>query len=114
MKNPRYGRCMRGCTPGVGDFVDWSCDLHMRLDGDASTQESASSDAAASGSTSMGTIVVLLLAGVAAGGGISFVLFKMRAPDRNPRSKLQDGPDMPAELELAGANGDRHTNDEDL
>ena len=92
MKNPRYGRCMRGCTPGVGDFEDWSCELHMRLDGEGVTQQNASSGGA-EGASGV-TIALLLLAGIAVGAAISFAAYKLRSPEANPRRKLADGPDV--------------------
>ena len=106
MKNPRYGRCMRGCTPGVGDFVDWSCELHMRLDDEGVAQLNASSESAAAASGV--TVVLLLLAGIAVGGCCGcFAAYMLRSPESNPRRKLADGPDTPGiELEPAGLHGE--------
>lgn len=79
----------------------------MRLTSDAATQQSATVSAAGSGGAGGGTIVMLLLMGVVVGGGISFALYKMRPPERNPKSRLGDGPDTPGEVELERANGER-------
>lgn len=112
MKNKGLGRCMRGCTSGVGDFIDWSCELHMRVVDDAADQANQRS-ASAGGGTSVTTIILLLLAGVAVGGGISIVAYKLRPYDSNPRTKLRDGPDTPG-TEMATVRGEDQENDNDL
>ena len=101
MKNPRYGRCMRGCTAGFGDFVDWTCEAHMRVgedDADMASQRWALGGGAGTGA---GTVVLLLLAGVAVGGAISLAVYKLQPPENNPRTKLRDGPDTPG-TEMVG------------
>lgn len=60
-KDARYARCMRGCLPGVGDFVGWSCDLHERprhdddrASGDAWAATALTLSAAAAGLCGLG------------------------------------------------------------
>ena len=90
MKHERYGRCMRGCKSGQGDFLDWSCEVHIKLGGDASVQVYHSSDGV---SNSVTVTAVLLLAGMLAGGGISLTVYKLNLTERNPRTKLRSGPE---------------------
>ena len=92
---------MRGCTPGQGDFLDWSCDVHMKLEGDFRVQVYHSSGGV---SNSMSVTAVLLLAGVLAGGGISFMLYKLKPTERNPRTKLESWPETLG-MELDNVDG---------
>ena len=99
---------MRGCTAGVGDFVEWTCDVHMRHEGDTSVQE-AILNGGGEGAGAM-TLMLLLVLGIVVGGGVSFAIYKLKVPEANPRRKLSDGPDTPGN-EMANMNGD---NDNDL
>ena len=102
LRNAHFGRCMRGCTPGVGSFADWSCQKHERFDESSLLANGHSGSAGGSsggdGGTSFGTVALLLVLGLACGGGFAFFGLKMMSNQDGPRgrrAKFRDEPDTP-------------------
>ena len=92
---------MRGCTPGKGDFLDWSCHVHERVAADLAVA-GVSSGGGSSGGVSGGTVILLLLAGLVVGGGVvlGFVAWRARQEQqqfnsRGRKFRGDDGPDTP-------------------
>lgn len=103
LKNERYGRCMRGCTPGQGDFLDWTCQVHERIPADLNAASGGGRGGGGLGnSVSGGTVMLLLLAGLVAGGGAVIGVMrwrerqeKLQMSSRGRRFRGEEGPDTP-------------------